>query len=375
MLGLSNRVTFITRCNRCLAWITASALSVFVDGCASTTVLSPSTYNVPPAASPLWKPPLGTVFVSTAGSSADGFDFAEPRYKRWFSPYYFYQSTVPIGVASNATVFAASDSPGGNLWSFSGPYYNRSRIIDSSVDYATAMAVDKTDNVFLAQGKGDSALVRVYRAPRYKPGEWLGKTGRLISTGDLVALPSGDIAVASTSVKPSGKGSVDVFVPKGSSFVDHVIAAISHPRALAASRNGELIVAWCSPCYNKEVDSIGISKPPYSRVNEAIAKSNRIVVLGLAYDSSRKTIFACEQRASGGTVIVRYTYPYHSAKSLSQTQGCYEAFGVSPDGDLIFVAPDAYYGYNIFLLVPPYGGHAKFLEPSYSLPESVVFAK
>jgi hypothetical protein len=321
------------------------------------------------------RPRPGTVFISSSGEGSGTASIvrAAPPYRTWLSTN-IYESLVPLGLAKSGTLFTASDLPGGELWSIAPPY-RQLKTLDHDINSAISIALDTKDDVFLSQGRGDSGYVREYPAPKYKPGPWLGQVGRNIGPEGVTALASGQIAVASTTVKGSS-GSIDIFTDHGGKFSDQKTAGITHPGEIVAEPGGPLVATWCSPCGSAEEERIGIIGAPYSKVTKTVATLSKTAVLGVAIDG--RTIFTCDDYSTGVTMIVEYPYPYHSSQRITQTKGCYGAFGVSGSGGLIFARQDPVYFqvYDIYLLEPPYNGRAREItNVGGAVPESLVFAQ
>jgi hypothetical protein len=359
-----------------ILWITPAAAALFIaTGCAPhiQSPLLPVGLAQSAAITAL-RP--GTVFISSAPDSSftNGVFFAAPPYRNWKEgqPYL---NNIPLALRSDGALFGANDSQSGELWMLPPPYrYNK--FLDSGISSAISMAIDKNGNVFLSQAHGTNSYVREYVPPAYKPGPWVGRSGRsILETESVVTLPSGQLAIASVGAQGSKPGGIDLFSPKSHGFAySHSVSGISYPREIILGNSGSLVASWCSPCASGHKDYVGIIPSPYDKARKTIALPAGAEVLGLAIDANR-TIFVCEQ-GSKGTQIVRYPYPYASRKPLPKTSGCYGAFGVSPSGVLMFARPDPIYNllYDIVVLDPPYSGAAKKVQAIQGLPETILFA-
>jgi hypothetical protein len=223
--------------------------------------------------------------------------------------------------------------------------------------WAGGMALDRDENVYLAEGIGPSSdfnYITKYLAPDYKRSIRFGaEHGRYI--GSIATLPNGWLAVGSVrngAHDTTAPGDLDIYHsplqhPAGIDSLQYVSAMTLVPAGL--------IVVECPICYGvKKADTyIALVASPFTKVSKVLVKLPGVTASAVT-SGLRGDIFVKQD-----ALIYHYAPPYSKGVQLAKTAGSLESMIVTPNGDLFYgstTAQGPHGQFGVEKLPSPYTG-------------------
>lgn len=177
------------------------------------------------------------------------------------------RGAVALAVDKNSNLYAAIRNQGnGEVLVFPPGSKKPSRVITKGIDVPTAMLLDSSDDIFVANCSPCASSGGRSSITEYAPGS--STPSRTITKGidNSSALALGSHGLLFVSNDPQlGRGSVSVY-SSGSEPVRTITKGIGGPDALAVGPNGDLYVGNCHACNGRNGGNVTVYSPDGSRL-------------------------------------------------------------------------------------------------------------
>jgi hypothetical protein len=346
-----------------------------VSGCSGTrgggVASSIPAGDAPALHSSLPKP--GTLFAAIfAGALPGSVVISAP-------PYTGHGATDPIrgpvnvALTKSGSLVVAGTGDSAVLSIVKPPYTGQPSTI-ASVFWAGGMALDQSDDIFLAQGIAPRSKItyfKEYLAPDYTQSVRFATSKQRFITA-VTALPNNLLAVGSVRNGPNDTslpGTLTIYSPPYTKAPTR-ISALTYVSAMTVVPKG-LIVVVCSQCFTQSGGAyLALVAPPFTSVTKILAKLPNVTAPAIT-STAAGDIFVKQD-----TLIYRYAPPYSKGQKLSNSSLALETMATAPKGDLFFGARNSNgFSFTIDKLSAPYTGQPQVLFTVFGPPAQMTVSK